>query len=549
MDTERFKKCLLSAAIFFASNVAGAQAISGTDILNLLVEEGVLTEDAAQKLIEKVRQRSERVADTQEQEIQPEPDTVRVPYVPGYVKQEIQESVASDVRGKVLEDLISHAKTERWGVPNAQPSWTNRVKISGDMRLRYQADFYDDDNNGDNVFDINEVNDSGDSTSDGFLRRSQVNVNDDRHRLRARARLNIKAKPTQGMEVGMRLTTGNEGDPVSANQTLGGFNSKWDTNFDLAYLKYNNVVDSVTLVGGRFKNPFLHTDLVWDSDMTFQGLSGTWNFLRSDDLDEDERQWDPFITISAFPIDEVHLTSLPADAGVAPTERDKWLYAAQIGTHYDWWDQSRLSVGLAYYKYENISGVFNEVIDSDLQDPTASDFYQFGNWVYQIKNPSVGNTGEVLFGLASEYELANFTVKYDYAGFSPYRVVVAGDIVQNLAFDAEEIGALTNQEVPDRDTGYQLGVKFGWPNLDLRGNWRVSFDYRRLEGDAVLDAFADSDFLLGGTNAKGYILRGDYAVMDNVAATLRWVSAEEIDADIIDNILINRLFLDLQAKF
>jgi hypothetical protein len=143
-------------------------------------------------------------------------------------------------------------------------------------------------------------------------------------------------------------------------------------------------------------------------------------------------------------------------------------------------------------------------------------------------------------------------MSYDYAGFAPYRVVITGDAVKNLAFDSDEILARTGEpegSLPERDEGYQFGVKVGWPKLDLRGNWNMSFVYRHLEGDAVLDAFSDSDFLLGGTNAKGYILRGDYALLDNVYASMRWLSAEEIDADVSESVAIDRLFIDLGATF
>lgn len=537
-----------SLMVLFAGLLSGtavAQQITGTDILNLLVEEGVLTEDAADKLIEKVRQRNERsTTSITETPVAPTNDTQRVPYVPGHVKEEIKRDVAAEVRGQVLEDVVAHAKTERWGIPNAQPSWTDKVSFSGDGRLRYQWDRYDDVNENLQILDLNAVNAAGSTTAAG--NDAYYQIAEDNHRLRARFRAMLKAKPTQGVELGLRLVTGNEGNPVSSNQTLGNYGEKWDVNLDLAYLKYKNLEDSLMLQGGRFKNPFFHTDLVWDDDMTFEGLAGTWHFLRDDDMDDDFRQWDPFVTLGAFPLEELDIALLDSDVTSAP--RDKWLYAGQIGTHFDWWDQSRFSMGLAYYYYENITGVVN-ASNNHLQDATASNFYQFGNWVYNIDSDGTGNE---LWALASEYELANLTMSYDYAGLAPYHIVVTGDVVKNLAFDKEDIALRTGLNpdlIPERDFGYQVGVQVGWPNLDLRGNWRMSLVFRRLEGDAQVDAFADSDFLLGGTNARGYILRVDYAIMDNVYTSLRWISADEIDADITQRIEVDHLFLDVGAEF
>jgi hypothetical protein len=67
-----------------------------------------------------------------------------------------------------------------------------------------------------------------------------------------------------------------------------------------------------------------------------------------------------------------------------------------------------------------------------------------------------------------------------------------------------------------------------------------------LQGDAVVDAFTDSDFHLGGTNAKGYMLSAAYGLGRNVWLRARWLSAREVDGPPLD---IDVLQLDLQAGF
>jgi hypothetical protein len=57
----------------------------------------------------------------------------------------------------------------------------------------------------------------------------------------------------------------------------------------------------------------------------------------------------------------------------------------------------------------------------------------------------------------------------------------------------------------------------------------VSFAYKHLERDAVLDAYTDSDFHLGGTDAEGYVLEGSYSVLKDVWMTLKYLSASEVD--------------------
>ena len=71
----------------------------------------------------------------------------------------------------------------------------------------------------------------------------------------------------------------------------------------------------------------------------------------------------------------------------------------------------------------------------------------------------------------------------------------------------------------------------GWPAVQNKGDWQVFLGYRHLERDAVLDAFADSDFRLGGTNSKGFFVGGLYGVDRNSWVSLKWLSADQIDAN------------------
>ena len=138
------------------------------------------------------------------------------------------------------------------------------------------------------------------------------------------------------------------------------------------------------------------------------------------------------------------------------------------------------------------------------------------------------------------------------ADFFPTYVFLQADYVKNIAFDQKEVSALVGTELPERDTGYQLSIAAGTATLDYIRDWRVTFTYRHLEGDAVLDAFSDSDFLLGGTDAEGYIIEAQYALYDDTVASLKWISADSIDVDPGDalfNISVDTLQLSLQAAF
>ena len=59
-------------------------------------------------------------------------------------------------------------------------------------------------------------------------------------------------------------------------------------------------------------------------------------------------------------------------------------------------------------------------------------------------------------------------------------------------------------------------------------DWQLSLAYRYLEADATVDAFTDSDFHLGGTNNKGFILGAQYGLGKNTWLSARWMSSNEI---------------------
>jgi len=87
---------------------------------------------------------------------------------------------------------------------------------------------------------------------------------------------------------------------------------------------------------------------------------------------------------------------------------------------------------------------------------------------------------------------------------------------------------------------------FGDTRLRVLGDFNVTFGYKYIEPDAVLDAFNDNDFHLGGTNAKGYFISGSYGLFDNTWLTARWLSAQEVYGP---SLSIDVLQLELNSSF
>jgi len=519
-------------------------------LLDTLVEEGVLSAERAQQILDDAeRKAADAVRQQEVDEVGGEPGVIRVPYVPEYVREDIKNEVSSDLQPKVVEDVVEQAKKEGWGIADALPDWTRRFSFSGDIRLRLQGDYYSSNNPpiGTAFVDWNEVNDNG-GFSESFL-----NTTEDRTRARLRMRLGVKAKVTDSLVAGIRIATGSVGNPVSTNQTMGNYFGSNELVLDRAYLKYDAVTAYdfawLTLWGGRMPNPWFTTELVWDKDVNPDGFAATYRYSMAGSNNTRglyNRDRTLFFTLGAFVVDEIELSS-----------DDKWLFATQVGLDMTFKSKSRFKIALAYYDYQNIEGRRSPLSQPNLYDSTAPAFVQKGNSMFDISN----EPGEPFqrFGLAPDYNLLDLAFVYDFARFAPYHFIITGDYVENIGYDADEIvqrlegGAMfanstffTDDPRNEETTGYKLQFVLGWPNTLKRNSWQAFFAFRHLERDAVLDAFTDSDFHLGGTNAEGWIVGGSYGLVDNVYLKARYLSADEIVGPPLG---IDVLQIDLNTKF
>ena len=486
------------------------------NLIQLLVEQGVLKQQDADALLKKAEQRAaEKTVQAGEVETQPGKDVVRVVYVPEHVKREIRE--------QVRQEVVAQAKLERWGDVNAVPEWLDRLKWEGDIRLRYQGDRFADSNAPEAVFQA--------------FGQNIGNTLEDRQRERVRLRLGLNANISGGVDAGIRITTGNTADPVSTNQTLGNTGNKYSLVLDRAFLKLRPL-DDLTLWGGRIPNPFFSTDLVWDDDINFEGAALSY----APGSQDPQREFKPFVTAGVFPLQEIEQKS-----GVA--SRDKWLAAAQAGLEWTPSSRARFKLGAGYYHYTNVSGVPNPAPTTTGQyDLSAPQFRQKGNSLFVIDGDANNNgiQNDPVYGLAADYRIANLTLVADFAEFFPVHVIGSFDWARNVGFDQAEIRARTGQNIEPETDGYQAKLTIGYPKIRERHEWQAFVGYRHLERDAVLDAFTDSDFHLGGTNAKGFMVGGQYGIYKNTWVSARWMSSDEISGLPLS---IDVFQLDLNAKF
>lgn len=438
----------------------------------------------------------------------------RVRYVPEIVKEEIREEVKRQLKAEVVEEVKAQAMKEGWGVPAGLPEWMRQIKWSGDVRLRGDSEMYSDGNLPCTYIDFNNL--------------SCRNVTVDRSRLRLRGRLGIEAQPAPNITTGLRLSTGSTGNPVSNNITLGNYNQDIGIVLDRAYLRYTTTSKRIAVTGGRMANPFFYTDLTWDPDVDFDGVSASiWPLGASSNA----HGWRPYLTAGAFPIQEVALSS-----------DDKWLLGSQAGMEWGWGKKSLFRLGLAYYDLNNVTGRTNP-IGSFENDYTAPEFYQNGNTLFDI-DP----TTDAFFALAAEYREVNVTASLDLGNFDPVHVILTTDYVRNIGYDKKAVDLRLFEPQDAEVDGYQVGLLVGWPELVKQGSWNTSLTYRYLEKDAVIDGFADSDFHLGGTDAKGVILSAGYGLARNTWLALRMANSNEV-SKFSPEVGVDRVFVDFNTKF
>jgi polyhydroxyalkanoate synthesis regulator phasin len=482
-------------------------------LVDALVKKGVLSAEAAQDLIQQAEKKGQQAADAHAKS-ENAPDVVRVPYIPEVVKREISE--------QLRQEIVAQAKTEQWGDVNAVPEWIGRLKWDGDIRLRYQDDLYA----------------GGNAPGSEFLFApyglgsldNPLNTNVDRQRLRLRARLGLTAIVSDQVSVGFRLATGNLTDPVSTNQTLGNDFNKYSLVLDRAYVRVQPW-DWLTASGGRIPNPFFSSDLVWSDNLNFDGVAATFTpWARSD------RDAKPFFTLGVFPLQQV-------DTSTVNLAKDKWLYAAQAGLDWKLNADTRWRVGLAYYDFANIAAVRDPATDGQYNYANSIlGSHQKGNSVFEVA--PVDSPGR--YGLAADYSLVNLSATLDLAQFEPVHVIVEGDVVKNIGYDQAKVDSLLGSPQAAQTLGWQSKITVGWPSIHNPGDWQAFLGYRHLERDAVVDAFADSDFRLGGSNSKGFFVGGSYGLDRNTWLTARWLSADAIDGAAFS---VDVLQVDFNAKF
>jgi len=353
-------------------------------------------------------------------------------------------------------------------------------------------------------------------TVKGDMRLRMETINDDskknasgehytRDRLRIRARLGAEAK-LDDLKTGIRISTGGA-DPVSGNVTLGDGDQKKEIRLDLAYLDYNFLGDSASelrAIGGKMNNPLItygSDDLVWDSDLTPEGIAAKTRF---------GNDW---------------LTFLANAEGLYIKDRDSQpnatAWSGQGAFQFAFVPEVSLTLGGGYLAFQNIKGY--DVID------------------WESKNNSYGNStmkGTVSNGTTNKAWACDFTPVMGFGNLDMFVWKVPVTIYGQ---------ALTNPKADDNKNGYLGGISL-FKAKNPR-TFELGYSYTKLEKDAVLGMWTDSDRWGGGTDGKGSRFYGKYQITKYLQFAVTFFLDKKKISDPKNEADYNRLQVDLSAAF
>ena len=351
-------------------------------------------------------------------------------------KQELQ-------REALIEKVKSHDKLLET---------LQRISWFGDMRLRYEIV--------DRASDNSTANDA-----DGHL---------DTDRARIRFRFGARAHVYEDLDFVFRLSTGGDTASTSGNTTLDGTFGNEAISLNLAYGSWE-FMNGLIVQGGKVKNPFMKSEVVWDNDVNPEGLSQIYQKKSGDSTLQ-------FVAGQYIVEETDRKNNIDSD--------DVILLAWQAQLHQKT-KAGKFKFAVAWYDYHHLtdqgSAITKQLGSGDGQRNS------------QVTGTDVNTTNmqtlDFMADWSSPIGSKHGNLFYEYA--------------VNTSADAP---AGNNTIAQDLDTAWQLGFKFGDKRVKKAGQWQIKTLYRVVQQDAVFYALTDSSFHQGGTNAKGIELGAKYAI-------------------------------------
>jgi len=312
---------------------------------------------------------------------------------------------------------------------------------------------------------------------------------DDKWRTRYRIRYNLNVDITDDILLETAISSGRY-NPTSGNVTFKD-DDNWADYFidelkiDIAGIKYS-FGDSWIRAGKSAHHIYrpIKTQLIWDNDIRLEGV----NYGYKDDSS--------MIRVGANRVHRESGYKIGDDINIFLAQ---YVHTLKVG-------EAKANLGGGYYLYDGVKG--NTV---------------------QSKNKFKQNSNDGSVYLEDYGILEAFgELKYKDVMGRPFKTALT------LAY---------NTLADDDNFGYDFSVEYG--ATKKVGDWKLGATYRDIDKDAVYGAHNDSDFSGGGTDSKGYYVKGKYKFAKNVDLGA-WVNYSKLTDAEYD---YHRVQLDAILKF
>lgn len=292
------------------------------------------------------------------------------------------------------------------------------------------------------------------------------------HRMRLRARLGSQVQFCNCALVDFRLASGSD-DPVSTNQTLKDCFSTKDIRLDLAYLRLQLPICPTTeLHLGKMRNPsweprFL-SPLVYDRDLNPEGIAVT--------MEQQLGCGAKLLGLASFYI-------VDEDTSI---KDDPWMMDFLLRAEMEW-NCINSQVAVGYYFTENLAQADCKAFLGNYGQAGAGPTAWIGDFAV------LRLFGEIAMTLSDCEPLC-----------TPSIVTLSAGYTHNFSDDYSIDG------LSDERNSWTLQLQYG--KAKTPHSWQSAIQYKSLGADSVIDAFTDSDWGRGGSNRKGWVIHGKYAI-------------------------------------
>ena len=367
----------------------------------------------------------------------------------------LNDQEAEEIRADLQRDFAgsSAGKTELSGA-------ISRFKISGDIRLRQQFE--------------------------SQTPAATPSISNERSRTRLRFRLNGDFELQKGWSSGFAFETAPASD--SGNQTFENGSDDYSLYLARAYVGYTN--GDFTFVGGKQKNVFYTTDLVWDSDINPQGLTEQYKWTVGPK------------TAVTFRAGQLLMDDNNEFSGPTTSATDAWMFyqQAEISQKFGSSIEAKIAPGFFLYNASTLAGLTNE----------------------SAFNGTTENLKVVV--LPGELSFANL-------GGAGYSLRGYWDLAYNTTAEDRVREAYAQPASVDEDPlAWLVGLSYGYGAGKTAGDWKVSIDYREIGLGSIDPNINDSDFAFSKLNQKGIKASVSYNLTDFASINATYFDTEEKDA-------------------